>query len=235
MRARLMDAAIASVAHDGLAGASIERITRRAGVSRGLVRHYYGTKSNLLAEAFCDLANDLRRTLGMSLVERPHDDTGADVRFCEAITLESHGLEAALDRQYAWFGFWALGRSDPRIAELIRGLYEEIVAHLGRLLADVARTRGRTIDAAAAGRALAAMVEGARVHCIIGIEGMSLQEARRLCLDWTSRLVVGESDGRTHEPGLTTEDRLSLSCDCNHGSFGKELHAHRDPHAQQGP
>ena len=39
MQARLVEATIASIAQDGLAGASIEKITRRAGVSRGLVRH----------------------------------------------------------------------------------------------------------------------------------------------------------------------------------------------------
>ena len=34
MRTRLVEATIASIAHDGLAGASVEAITRRAGVSR---------------------------------------------------------------------------------------------------------------------------------------------------------------------------------------------------------
>ena len=68
--------------------------------------------------------------------------------------------------------------------------------YLGGLIADVARRRGREIDTAAAGRGLAAMMEGAWVHSIIGVEGMSVREAQRLSLDYVSRLLGGDLDGK---------------------------------------
>ncbi len=101
-------------------------------------------------------------------------------------------LEPAPDRQYAWFGFWALARSEPEIQRLNHALYEEIVAYLGGQVADVAARRGQTVDAAAAGRGLAAMMEGAWVHSIIGVEGMTVAEAQRLSLDYVARLLGGE-------------------------------------------
>lgn len=192
MRARLIEATIASIAHDGLAGASVERITRRAGVSRGLVRHYYGAKSNLLAEAFRDLADDFRGMLGMRDSGEPDSDRAAELRLRRAILPMFDRLQPAPDRQYAWFGFWALARSEPQIERLNHALYEEIVQHLGGLVADVARRRGRSIDTAAAGRGLAAMMEGAWVHAIINVEGMSVAEAQRLSLDYVSRLLGGD-------------------------------------------
>ena len=101
-------------------------------------------------------------------------------------------LRPVPDRQYAWFGFWALARSEPQIERLNHALYEEIVTHLGSLIAEVARRRGRDIDTAAAGRGLAAMMEGAWVHAIIGVEGMVVTEAQRLSLDYVSRLLGGD-------------------------------------------
>ena len=40
-----------SVAQHGTAGSTFERVAREAGVSRGLLHYYFGTKEQLLAEA----------------------------------------------------------------------------------------------------------------------------------------------------------------------------------------
>ena len=192
MRARLVEATISSIAQDGLAGASIEKITRRAGVSRGLVRHYFGAKSNLLAEAFQKLAQDYREMLGMDQSDSLESDRAAELRLRRSILPMFDRLTPAPDRQYAWFGFWALARSEPQIGLLNHALYEEIVAYLGGQIADVAARRGREVDAAATGRGLAAMMEGAWVHSIIGVEGMTVPEAQRLSLDYVARLLGGE-------------------------------------------
>ena len=195
MRARLVEATIASIAHNGLAGASIEKITRRAGVSRGLVRHYFGAKSNLLAEAFTTLADDFRSMLGMDARLAPASDHEAEIRLRRTILPMFDRLAPVPDRQYAWFGFWALARSEPQIEQLNHELYEEIVEYLGGQIADIAARRGVEVDAAAAGRGLAAMMEGAWVHSIIGVEGMTVTEAQRLSLDYVARLLGGELAG----------------------------------------
>jgi TetR/AcrR family transcriptional repressor of bet genes len=193
MRARLLDATITSIAWDGVAGASIERITQRAGVSRGLVRHYYGAKSKLLAEAFQLLADDYRSMLGMDREQRPEGSPELQLRAAILGPLER--LTGGPSRQYAWFGFWALARSESEIERINHVLYEDIVCYLGRLIAAVAAEQGREVDAAAAGRGLAAMLEGVWVHCIIGVEGVSVHEAERLCLDYAARLLGLESSG----------------------------------------
>ncbi|HZL63844.1 MAG TPA: TetR family transcriptional regulator C-terminal domain-containing protein [Thermoleophilia bacterium] len=198
MRARLVEATISSIAQDGLAGASIEKITRRAGVSRGLVRHYFGAKSNLLAEAFQKLAQDYREMLGMDQSDSLESDRAAELRLRRSILPMFDRLAPAPDRQYAWFGFWALARSEPQIELLNHALYEEIVAYLGGQIADVAARRGREVDAAAMGRGLAAMMEGAWVHNIIGVEGMTVPEAQRLSLDYVARLLGGELASESH-------------------------------------
>ena len=47
---RIVDAMRASVAARGIAGATFERVAAEAGVSRGLLHYYFGTKERLLVE-----------------------------------------------------------------------------------------------------------------------------------------------------------------------------------------
>src|SRR5881227_2219887 len=48
--ARIVDAMRASVALRGAAGSTFEHVAREAGVSRGLLHYYFGTKERLLVE-----------------------------------------------------------------------------------------------------------------------------------------------------------------------------------------
>src|SRR5437870_13414249 len=48
--ARIVDAMRASVARRGIAGSTFDHVAREAGVSRGLLHYYFGTKERLLVE-----------------------------------------------------------------------------------------------------------------------------------------------------------------------------------------
>jgi AcrR family transcriptional regulator len=48
---RIIDAMRVSVAQRGTAGSTFDHVSREAGVSRGLLHYYFGTKEQLLAEA----------------------------------------------------------------------------------------------------------------------------------------------------------------------------------------
>src|ERR1700753_1741539 len=49
--ARIVEAMRASVAQRGIAGSTFDRVAREAGVSRGLLHYYFGSKERLLVEA----------------------------------------------------------------------------------------------------------------------------------------------------------------------------------------
>ncbi len=48
--ARIVEAMRASVAEHGIAGSTFDRVAREAGVSRGLLHYYFGSKERLLVE-----------------------------------------------------------------------------------------------------------------------------------------------------------------------------------------
>ncbi len=59
--ARIVDAMRVSVAARGIAGSTFDHVAREAGVSRGLLHYYFGTKERLLVEVVrreCDLRSE---------------------------------------------------------------------------------------------------------------------------------------------------------------------------------
>jgi AcrR family transcriptional regulator len=59
---RIVEAMRASVAERGIAGATFDQVARAAGVSRGLLHYYFGSKERLLVEAVrreCDVRDEL--------------------------------------------------------------------------------------------------------------------------------------------------------------------------------
>src|SRR5215470_15240575 len=59
---RIIDAMRSSVARRGTAGSTFDHVSREAGVSRGLLHYYFGTKEQLLVEAVrrdCELRMEL--------------------------------------------------------------------------------------------------------------------------------------------------------------------------------
>lgn len=60
-RRQLVDAAIAVIHDEGFAKATVARIAKRAGVSTGIVHHYFADKDALLTATMRSLLSELRR------------------------------------------------------------------------------------------------------------------------------------------------------------------------------
>jgi AcrR family transcriptional regulator len=118
---RIVDAMRDCVAERGIAGATFEHVSRRAGVSRGLLHYYFGTKERLLIEV---LRKDAETRIGMldePLAEaKTVDDVVAVlVAGAEHLLQEDPGFYVIL------YELFTAGRQNPEIqaelAELYRG------------------------------------------------------------------------------------------------------------------
>jgi AcrR family transcriptional regulator len=130
---RIVEAMRASVAQRGIAGSTFDHVAREAGVSRGLLHYYFGTKERLLVEVV--RRESERRS--QSLDQAVADAAGAD----ELIHALVRSLEEILgEGQSAMVMFYellTLGQRNPEI---------------GAELAALARsTRTRLADALRAG------------------------------------------------------------------------------------
>ena len=119
-RADLIDATAACLAELGLAGTSVRAICAKAGVSPGLLRHYFGGIDDLIAAAYQATSDRMDAVFAAAA-----DAAGSDPR------------APVTDPQLlgAWTAFWALARSDARMAAIHADSYAGYRARLRDLLA----------------------------------------------------------------------------------------------------
>jgi AcrR family transcriptional regulator len=99
--ARIVDAMRVSVAARGIAGSTFDQVAREAGVSRGLLHYYFGTKERLLVEVVrreCDVsADEMMDALVRSFEDFLHEGPTAALMFYEMLTLAQRNEEIAAE------------------------------------------------------------------------------------------------------------------------------------------
>lgn len=153
-RAALLGAAAACLAEQGLAGTNVRAICARAGVSPGLLRHYFAGIDDLIAATY-EATSDRMDAIFAKAVA----GAGADPRARLAAYLGASFRPPVTDPELlgAWTAFWALARSDARMAAIHATSYAGYRARLGELLIAYGVASG---DAARLAIMLTAMVDG---------------------------------------------------------------------------
>lgn len=128
---RIIEAMRHSVAQHGTAGSTFERVSREAGVSRGLLHYYFGTKEKLLVEAVrhdCELR--LQR-----LEQQLADASTADA----FVGLMAQSLELTVREEPDFvtvvFELFTLSRRNEDIAIEFAELQRRMRSHLAGMLA----------------------------------------------------------------------------------------------------
>jgi AcrR family transcriptional regulator len=146
---RIVDAMRSSVARRGVAGSTFDHVAREAGVSRGLLHYYFGTKERLLAEV-------VRRETATRLpLLRDRLDRAQDADEIIHMLVASLRATIADDPEFVTvlLELFALARRQPEIAvevqELLVAMRSEVAAVLERKQdAGVLRLRGEPEDVA---------------------------------------------------------------------------------------
>lgn len=132
-RRQLINAAIASIHEYGLAETTVARIAAKAGVSAGIVHHYFTGKDDLLFETMRQLLADLRRD--------------AIARYAAAQTPRQR-LEAVIDACFgdqqfspeviaAWLGLYGSARQSPRLQSILEVYHRRLRSNLMHELRDL--------------------------------------------------------------------------------------------------
>lgn len=140
-RTGLIDATAAVLAEQGLAGTNVRAICAKAGVSPGLLRHYFDGIDDLVAATY-QATSDRMDAIFAAAVEEAGTDPRA--RLAAYLTASFRPPVTGPELLGAWTAFWALARSDPRMAAIHAESYAGYRARLGELLAACgARDAGR--------------------------------------------------------------------------------------------
>jgi AcrR family transcriptional regulator len=128
---RIVEAMRQSVARRGTAGSTFDRVAREAGVSRGLLHYYFGTKEQLLVET-------VRRDCELRLQRLEHQLSDAKTAD-DFIDLMALSLQQTLAEEPEFvtlvFELFTLSRRNEEIATEYAALLRRMREHLAGMLA----------------------------------------------------------------------------------------------------
>jgi AcrR family transcriptional regulator len=164
-RRELAEAVWRVILRDGVEGVSVRNVAAEAEWSTGALRHYVGTKEELLASATQLLEERVRRRFE----NRRYDGTQREIvrgLLCEVLPLdEERRTEGAL-----WFAFAARSLVDPRIAEEYEVVFDGVRELCRRAVHHMAEggwlVSGLNPEVETA--SLHALVDGLAVHGLMG-------------------------------------------------------------------
>ncbi|MED5546808.1 MAG: TetR family transcriptional regulator C-terminal domain-containing protein [Pseudomonadota bacterium] len=128
-RQDLLQVTLECLSRLGPRGTTGREICRQAGVSHGLLRHYFTNPQNLLLETYEELCNQVITGLAAELTVPDRDAWVSLDAFFDKLFSDEWANTQSLG---AWLAFWSLVRSDPEFAARNDALNTEV----RRLLAD---------------------------------------------------------------------------------------------------
>ena len=127
---RIVEAMRDSVAKRGIAGSTFEHVAREAGVSRGLLHYYFGTKERLLVEV-------VRRDADLR-VNRLDEPLGKAQTVDDVLEVLVSNLEDWIENEPAFFvllfDLFTAGRRNPEIEREIAELFNRTRLHVVEIL-----------------------------------------------------------------------------------------------------
>nr|WP_286009767.1 transcriptional regulator BetI [Salinicola sp. S1-1-2] len=191
-RRQLIQATLEAIDELGLADATIARIAKRAGVSTGIISHYFNGKDGLLEATMRQVLADL----GKAVQERRSalGDAPAKAHLHAIIDGNFDRSQTSRSVMKTWLAFWASSMHHAPLQRLQRvndrRLYSNLSSQFRRVL-----PKRQARDAA---RGLAAMIDGLWLRGALAPEGLNVDRARQLAYDYVREQLEGGT--QRHQP-----------------------------------
>ncbi|MET1027963.1 MAG: transcriptional regulator BetI [Dongiaceae bacterium] len=175
-RRQLIDATIASIHEVGFADSSLSRISAKAGVSTGIVHHYFDDKADLLEATLRQLGTNLRHAVVSRLAAAK-----TPVERLMAVIDGNMGPELFTPEGVsAWLAFWAQVPNSDRLARVQR----IIIGRLHDNLVDALRPLAPAGEVTSMAILIASLIDGLWLRAALREEAPNGQTARRLVSDY---------------------------------------------------
>lgn len=171
---QLIQATLAVINEVGMQEASFVLIARKAGVSTGIISHYFRDKNGLLEATM----RHIQYQLGFAVAIRLRMLTGAEAKLRIQAIVEGNfdptqTSEAAMK---TWLAFWASSMHQPNLNRLQqvndRRLYSNLSYEFGRVL--------NKADARMAAKGLAALIDGLWLRSALTNEQFPVKDALKI-------------------------------------------------------
>ena len=172
---QLIDATLESIGEFGLQNTTIVTISRIAGLSSGIISHYFGGKQGLIEATIMHLLEQLRLAL---LSRISVENLTATERLKIIIEANFTSFQRSTPAIKTWLSFWAESMHEPKLSRLqninSKRLYSNLLFSFRQLLTENA--------AKTAAKQTAAMIDGFWLRCALSNKPEAeFKRAEQLC------------------------------------------------------
>ena len=181
---QLVQATMAVIDRVGLHAASIALISKEAGVSTGIINHYFGGKHGLLEETMREILRQLSVTITSALKELPAD--AHQQRINAIINGNFEGYQAENKVAKTWLAFWSYSMHDAQLKRLQRVNEKRLISHL--LIELKALLKPDQAELVAHG--IASLIDGIWLRGTLNPEGIDASKARAIINDYLDKQLT---------------------------------------------
>lgn len=182
-RDALIEACARCLAQFGGGGTSVRVICTEAGVSPGLLRHYFDGIDDLIAETYRATGSKVAQALNEAAdvcTGSPRD------KLLAFVTVSFRPPIADSQLLSTWLAFWSLARTSANIGRIHDEIYADNRRDMERL---IAACPGAPADPRLAAIALTALVDGLWLELSLGNAPFTPDEAHALAERWLDSLL----------------------------------------------
>lgn len=174
---QLINAAVEMISVVGLAGVTLSQVAKQAGMSTGLVSHYFGDKEGLILAIMRKILRDLHEAVAKCRAQADKDVRSQLFAIIDGNFDPSQISEVSMR---SWLDFWAASMHSPELHRLQRindhRLFSNICVQFKRLMpAESARS---------ASRGLAALIDGLWLRGSLSGDNFDVQQASLIARDY---------------------------------------------------
>lgn len=152
------------VADKGFANASIREITEAAGVSKGVLHHYFVNKEAMVLGVMGHVLETYMAEFNEGLDD--HQSASKKLEFFFSWFLDLSRFDMQFSR--AWMEFWILSKTNEAIAEALRACYEQITKILAEIIEKgIASGEFASVEAQVMARTIVASLEGTTMLWVV--------------------------------------------------------------------
>ncbi|PWG62473.1 transcriptional regulator BetI [Sediminicurvatus halobius] len=173
---QFIEATLQIIHEQGLHETTLARVGRRAGASPGLVAHYFGDKSGLLAATLRHLARELAREY-RERRRTAEPGLGQVLAIIDANFAPSQSGAVVVS---GWLSFWAQVNHHPELARIQRIVTRRLESNLLHALRGLLARE----DARHVAEGLGVMIDGLWLRASMRTGGFDISQARELARDY---------------------------------------------------
>ena len=183
-RPQLVQATMTVIDRVGLHAASISLISKEAGVSTGIINHYFGGKHGLLEETMREILRQLSSTITTRLRTIPKHNHLE--RINAIIDGNFVGFQAENKVAKTWLAFWSYSMHDPQLKRLQSVNEKRLLSHLKIELKGL--LEAEQADLVAFG--IASLIDGIWLRGTLNPAGINAKKAREIINDYLDKQLT---------------------------------------------